>query len=186
MNEKELNLLLEKFYNGESSEAEESELREFFKNDDIPLGYETEKDIFGYFVSSGQIPQPTIDFETKILDIVHNSGSKHRVHNFRRYLFPLLGAAAGLLLLMGSYFFLVYRTEPVNTFTDPKIAYAETLKILESVSIQLNRGKRTLDPVSKINQMKMKSFRAINQSGMMIKKNLKTLSYLEEAPKVKL
>lgn len=184
MNEKELNFLLEKFYNGESSEAEEYDLREFFKNKEIPEGYETEKEIFGYFVSSTQIPQPSIDFEARILHATDISGSKQKAHNFRKYIFPLLGAAAGILLLMGSYFFLVYRTEPVNTFTDPKIAYAETMKILVNVSSQLNHGTRAMEPVGKINEMKIKSFKAIKKSGVLIKKNLQNLSYLEEANKV--
>src|ERR1035437_8681367 len=100
MNEKELNFLLEKFYNGESSEAEEYDLREFFKNKEIPEGYETEKEIFGYFVSSKQIPQPSINFEARILHAIDSSVGNKKVRNFRKYIFPLLGAAAGILLLM--------------------------------------------------------------------------------------
>jgi hypothetical protein len=178
MNEKELNLLLEKYYKGESSEAEESELREFFNKDGFPEEYDTEKEIFKYFISSVQIPQPSIDFEARILHAIDTSVKRQNSQNFRKYLLPLLGAAAGVLLLMGSYFFLFYRTEPVDTFTDPKIAYAETLKILVNVSSQLNHGTRAMEPVGKINEMKIKSFKAIKKSGVLIKKNLKNLSYL--------
>jgi hypothetical protein len=81
-------------------------------------------------------------------------------------------AAAGLLLLAGSYFFFVKQPDTADTFTDPKIAYAETMKILRDVSLQLNHGARALEPMSKINKVKMKSIETINKSTRVVEKNL--------------
>jgi hypothetical protein len=86
--------------------------------------------------------------------------------------------------MAGSYFFFISRSEPRNTFSDPEIAYAETMKILMKVSSQLNRGALALEPVAKINDLTTKSFDAINKPARIIEKNLKNLDYLQRAYKL--
>jgi len=98
---------------------------------------------------------------------------------------PLISTAAGLLLLAGSYFFFVSRAEPRDTFKDPAMAYAETLKILREVSLQLNRGAQVLEPIGKMNEVTKKSFETINKSTRMVQKNLKSLDYLKNSYNVK-
>lgn len=181
MNVEELNRLLEKYYKGESTEEEEKILREYFKENNVPESYEAEKDIFGYFIADRKVPEPSFDFEARILAGIDASDSKRGSQKIRKYVLLSLSAAAGLLVLAGSYFFLVHRTEPGDTFTDPETAYAETMKILVDVSSQLNHGAQALDPVSKINEMTTKSFEAINKSTIIIEKNLKNLNYIQKA-----
>ena len=41
---------------------------------------------------------------------------KSRSARVRKFLIPLLSAAAGLLILAGSYFFFIHRTEPEDTY----------------------------------------------------------------------
>ena len=181
MKEEELKRLIEKYYNGESTEEEESSLRNYFRKNDILPGYEAEKSIFGYFDDSAEIPEPTIGFEARILAGIDASERKKGSQKIKRYLLPILSAAAGFLILIGSYFVFIHKTEFQDTYKDPKIAYAETMKILMDVSSQLNRGVRSLEPVSKIEEMRAKSFKAINNSTMVIEKNLKSLNYLQKA-----
>jgi hypothetical protein len=180
MNAEELNSLLEKYYNGESTEAEERTLREYFIQKNIPEGYEAEKEIFGYYNAAGEVPEPSHGFETRILTGIDASENKSKSFDFRRYLLPFLSAAASILVLAGSYFFFAQRIENKNTYSDPKIAYAETMKILMDVSSKMNRATLALEPVSKINKMTTKSFEAINKSTGIIEKNLKELDYLKE------
>ena len=61
MKEEELKRLIGKYYNGESTEEEESTLRNYFRKNNIPPGYEAEKSIFGYFdaVSYTHLTLPT-------------------------------------------------------------------------------------------------------------------------------
>ena len=181
MKEEELNRLIEKYYNGESTEEEESTLRNYFRKNNIPPGYEAEKSIFGYFDDSAEIPEPTIGFEARILAGIDASERTKGSQKIKRYLLPILSAAAGFLILIGSYFVFIHKTEFQDTYKDPKIAYAETMKILKDVSSQLNRGVRSLEPVSKIEEMRTKSFKAINNSTIVIEKNLKSLNYLQKA-----
>jgi hypothetical protein len=184
MNEEELKRLIEKYYNGESTEEEESTLRDFFRKNNIPEGYEAEKLIFSYYAESAEVPEPSIDFEARILAGIDASETKRGSQKIKKYLLPLLSAAAGLLILVGSYFFFIDRAEPSDTFTDPEIAYAETIKILRDVSAQLNRGVRVLEPVGKINEVTKKSFETINRSTKIVEKNLKNLDYLQRAVEI--
>jgi hypothetical protein len=186
MKEEELKRLIEKYYNGICTEEEERSLRDFFRKNDVPKGYEAEKTIFGFYDESDTIPEPSIDFEARILAGIDASEKRRGTQNLKRYLIPLLSAAAGLLLLAGSYFFIINRPEPGDTFSDPAIAYAETLKILRDVSSRMNHGAQALEPVGKISEVTKKSFETINKSTRIVEKNLKSLNYLQKSNNIKL
>jgi len=181
MNTKELNRLLKKYYNGESTEEEEMTLRVFFQGDSIPDGYKAEKEIFGYYSEAAVIPEPSPDFEKRILAGIDKVDNNSRKNMIRRYILPSLSTAAGLLILIGSYYFFVNKNGPKDTFSDPQIAYAETMKILMEVSMKLNQGTQALEPIGKIDAATAKSFKAINRSAKVMKKNLQSLDYLQTA-----
>jgi hypothetical protein len=180
MKEEDLKRLIDRYYSGESTEEEEIVLKDYFRKDNIPEGYEAEKVIFGFYSESEDIPEPSVDFEARILAGIDASER----HGIKKYLIPLISAAAGLLLLAGSYFYFTSRTEPIDTFKDPQMAYAETIKILRDVSSQLNRGTQVLEPVGKMNEVTEKSFETINKSTRIVGKNLKSLNYLQKSDKI--
>jgi hypothetical protein len=180
MKEEDLKRLIDRYYSGESTEEEEIVLKGYFREDNIPEGYEAEKVIFGFYSESEDIPEPSVDFEARILAGIDASER----HGIKKYLIPLISAAAGLLLLAGSYFYFTSRTDPTDTFKDPQVAYAETIKILRDVSSQLNRGTQILEPVGKMNEVTKKSFETINKSTRIVGKNLKSLNYLQKSDKI--
>jgi hypothetical protein len=184
MNEEELKRLIEKYYNGESTELEENILKDYFRKGNIPEGYEAEKLIFSYYMESAEIPGPSIDFESRIMAGIDASGRNSGAQMLKRYLLPILSAAAGLLILIGSYFLIVKKAEKGDTFTDPQLAYAETIKILRDVSSQLNHSARVLEPVGKMNEMNKRSFASIKKSTGIVEKNLKNLDYLHNAVEI--
>lgn len=181
MKEEDLKELIEKYYNGKSTEAEEMALRDHFSHNDIPEGYEAEKDIFGYFTESGEVPEPSLEFEDRILAGIDNYENRTGLQKIRKYLLPILSTAAGLLIMTGSYFFFFHKAEPHDTFSDPELAYAETMKILMDVSSQLNHGTQALEAVGKINKRTTKNFKTISKSTKIIEKSLKNLSNLQKA-----
>jgi hypothetical protein len=185
MKEEDLKRLIDRYYSGESTEEEEIALRDYFKKGNIPEGFEAEKVIFGFYSESEDIPEPSIDFEARILAGIDASERQNASLKLKKYLLPLIGTAAGILLLAGSYFFFAGRAESSDTFKDPEIAYAETIKILREVSLQLNRGAQVLEPVGKMNEATKKSFETINRSARMVQKNLKSLDYLKNSDKIK-
>lgn len=181
MNTEELNRLLEKYYKGESTAAEERDLKVFFSGSIIPEGYDTEKELFSYYMTVSEVPEPSSDFEERILSGIDESEKNITSRKYRRFILAILSTAAGVLILTGSYFFFVHRSEPRDTFSDPKLAYAETMKILMDISSQLNHGAIALEPLTRINAMTKKSFAAINKSTNIVEKNLKSLDYLQKA-----
>jgi hypothetical protein len=181
MNEEEMKRLIGKFYSGESTEEEERALRSFFIENNAPPGYEAEKEIFSFLMDAGEVPEPSSGFEARIIKAVDSSDKKELSLRVRRIMVPLAGIAAGLLILAGSYFFFTNRIESEDTYTDPEIAYAETMKILLNVSSQINKGKQSLEPVGRISKMRVKSFGLINKSAILVQKNLKSLGYLRNS-----
>ena len=177
----EIDRLLEKYYNGQSSEKEELKLRRFFESENIPEGYETEKAIFRFFSENELVPQPSEEFENNLISAIDSVERNNSVQIYRSRLFIYSGIAAGLLLLIGSYFFLIYKNEPKDTFSNPEIAYAETSKILYGVSSAFNHGTQQLVRVSKLENEATRGFETINKSAKIIDNNLKNLDYFHQA-----
>jgi hypothetical protein len=180
MNRGELNRLIEKYYNGDSTDVEEQGLRELFQGDDAPDGYEAEKAIFGYLASEREIPEPSFDFETRILAGIDASESEMKPQKLRKNILPYLSAAATVLILFGSWFFFIHRSETEDTFTDPAIAYSETMKILLDVSAKMNRGAMALEPVRKIDEIASQSLKSVSKKTGKIGKNIVDLGNMLE------
>jgi|WetSurMetagenome_2_1015567.scaffolds.fasta_scaffold330037_2 hypothetical protein len=181
MNEEELKRLIEKYYSGLSTDEDEKALRAYFINNTAPQGYEAEREIFSFYSEAGDVPEPSADFESRIIKALDATSGSDKPAKFRKLLVPLFSAAAGLLILAGSYFFFIHSAEPKDTYSNPEIAYAETMKILMNVSTRMNHCTRALKPVGRINEMKVKSFGSINKSATLVEKNLRSLSYLRNS-----
>ena len=181
MKEEELQRLIGKYYSGTSTDEEERFLRAFFVANTASPGYEAEKDLFGLYLEEGEIPEPSAGFEGRIIGALDNEGKGRISAKIRRIIVPLLSAAAGFLILTGTYFFFTHRSNRQDTYSDPKIAYAETVRILTEVSARMNKGTEPLKAVGKINEMKAKSMESINRSATLVEKNLKSLGYLRKS-----
>lgn len=180
MKKAEINKLLEKYYDGESSEEEELILRRFFDNEYTAGDFEAEKDIFRFYSEQAEVPEPSVGFEQRIISAI-DSNEESRFRRLPYRIFVYSGIAAGLLLLIGTYFFFIHESEPADTFSSPEIAYAETVKILYNVSSKWNRGTEPLEIVEKVDYAREMSFSAINKSTRIIENNLKNLDYFQKA-----
>ncbi len=152
MNTGEIKRLLEKFYNGETTEAEEALLKEFFSGENIPGEFADERELFRFFAKSASIPEPSPGFEEKIISELDSVDRESKKSGQRRIYGILTGIAAGIALLAGSYYVFIHQPQPRDTYSDPQLAYAETMKILYNVSVRLNTGTNALKPVGRINK----------------------------------
>jgi hypothetical protein len=178
MSEEELKRLVEKYYDGLSTDEDEKALRAYFSGNNVYPGYEAEREIFSLLMRSTEIPEPSAGFEASIMKSIDAQSDQKAYKKIRHLLLPAISAAAGLLILAGSYFLFIHKSDREDTFTDPEIAYAETIKVLMDVSTRLNHCTQSLQPVGKINEMKVKGFKTINKSTVLIEKNLRSLGYL--------
>jgi hypothetical protein len=184
MNSEEIKLLLEKYYDGETTSEEETFLKNYFSRSDISEELSDEKEIFRYYMQSSSVPEPSSGFENRIISAL-DSLDKKSISLKRRRLFVILtGIAAGMLILAGSYFFFIHKSEPPETYSDPQIAYAETMKILYNVSSRLNHGTKALDKISTMQDVTRKSFETLNRSATSIREKMKPLHDLSKAMEI--
>ena len=187
MKEDKLKELLDKSYDGNSSPEEEQELKDFFSGDVIFQGYDAEKEIFRYYSSSEQIPVPSTDFDNRILNTIDKLEVIKRKNIFRKGYITILSAAATILIMIAAWFITTYDREPEDTFSDPVIAYAETMKILNNVSVKLNRGTEAIKPVFKLVNTTRDGIKSIDRSFSLISGGLKkagiTISFDDESKK---
>jgi hypothetical protein len=175
MNPEEIKHLLERYYEGESTGEEERLLKEFFSKHDILEDLYDEKEIFKYYVQSAGIPEPSSDFESRIISALDSVDRDSISLKHRRIYGILTGIAAGLLILTGSYFFFIHKQGPRDTFSDPEIAYAETMKILYNVSARFNKGTKVLETVGQLENITAKSLKTINKPAGILEEKLKAL-----------
>jgi hypothetical protein len=175
MNSEEIKRLLEKYYEGDSTSEEEFLLKKFFSEEAVPEDLNDEKEMFLYYRQSSHIPEPSADFEDRILSAI-NEEDKDIVRIKRRRLYiTLSGIAAGMLILAGTYFFFTKKSEPRDTYSDPELAYAETMKILYDVSNHLNHGTKTLGQIGELRNETNRSLKTIDKSTAILKEKLKPL-----------
>ncbi len=180
MKEEKLKELIDKYYRGESSPGEEKTLIDYLAGDEIIPGYEVEKELFsGYRMLSEALPGPSDDLEQKILRSVDKYDQPEASHFRWRYLIPL-SIAASILIITGLYFFFNSRTDPADTFTDPALAYAETIKVLNEVSVKLNKGTEALQTIGKFDDATRRSIKSIDRSGSILKDNFERIKIIEK------
>jgi hypothetical protein len=174
MKQEELRKLLELYYSGSSTSEDEIILREYFSGNDIFPGYEAETEIFAHYSVEEIISGPSGNFEQRIIKSIDDLESTRSPRRRTMYI-TIISVAATLLILTGSYFFFTRAGEPKDTFSDPAIAYAETMKILNEVSAKMEIGTRRLEPISKLNECALTSIETVDRSASMITGSLKRI-----------
>lgn len=164
MKENKLKDLLDKYYEGNTTPSEEQELKQYFAGNDVIPGYETEKEIFRHYHGSEKVALPSAGFENRIIDAVDRYEKMKKKIPFRRRYITIFSAAATILIMAGTLFFLTRESEPDDTFSDPVLAYIETMKILNDVSAKLNRGTEALKPVFSLTGTARNGLRSVDRS----------------------
>jgi hypothetical protein len=143
MNIKEIEELLGKYYDGETSLAEERILKDFFLSGDVPVELAVYKSQFLYFAEASgdeindQKPEKEVFAERTETPVVP-------IHARRNRLYYISGIAATGLLLIGLIF--TFHDDIVNrpklnvSTTDPKLVFSQTRDILALVSVNFNKG----------------------------------------------
>jgi len=142
MKSENIEQLIEKYYAAETSETEENQMRVYFQGNDIPGSQMAAKIYFMTLdaVSEEKLPD---GFDEKLMGqlIEKKPSSTFRIWAYR------ISSAAAIILLMLAILFgtdILQPRELYGTITDPKLAFAETRKVLDEVSKKMNKG---LQPV---------------------------------------
>lgn len=149
MNLHEIEKLLEKYFEGDTSLSEEAKLRDFFAAGNVPERWKGLEKYFRFMVRE-QVQQMQDDgFDEKVMSALNKNRLAPLFDLHRPWIYWIAGIAAGLLILMA---FLVkfdpFSGKIEDTYKDPQTAYIEARKILLYVSEQFDKGTSALKPVA--------------------------------------
>ena len=138
--------LLDQYFDGNTSQADEKILQAYFKKDNVPAHLETYKSMFAYFDNKkAEVSQQEIKVTTK-----------KQPFNFK------WSIAAAVLLLMS----VVYMVSPTR-ITDAErqeaqLAYVETQKAFQLISKNLTKGNNAIAHLNDYEITKNKIFKNNN------------------------
>jgi len=141
--------LLERYYDAQTSEAEEQRLKDFFLHEEVPAHLQAEKEMF-LQLQATDVPE---GLEERLSQSIDRWGNKHRTLRLQ-----WIGSiAASLLLLFGAGWYL---QEPPrkDTCATPEEAYAEAQKALVMFSTALNKGMKQMDALHETTERVEKIF----------------------------
>ncbi len=182
-----IRVMLDRFYEGESSVDEERELQHFFRGSELPEEWRAEKDIFDALKESKEaIPVPD-DLNRKILQRL-DAQIRKDARRRRISLYSLSGIAAGLLALITIYQFVLRDVKPESlaqnslkeSFDDPMEAYEEARRTLAYMSAKLSNGTRELEHIQKAGQATMEPLQSLS----MLRKGNREIGFLENLSKL--
>lgn len=136
LNHHNIHEMLEKFWAGETSLAEEQALKEFFAYNTPPEGSE---EMAAYFALINEQPEVSSEFDKKIMAHIE----KDETPVIRMRTFWRATAAAASVALLASIFIFSDNQPQEITQVDPAVqeAFEQTKSALFMVSTQLNEGK---------------------------------------------
>ncbi|EJL66374.1 hypothetical protein [Flavobacterium sp. CF136] len=152
--------ILEKYFQGETSIAEENELKDYFSSSNVAQHLEQYQPIFGYF---SQVKEQK---STQELESLARTGEAIPLQTKKRNVAWLSIAASAVVLLgIGTYFYISENTTPIvaqselGTYDNPEKALAETQKALALLSNNVNVGIESVQYIKEYEQSKNKIFK---------------------------
>ena len=129
--------LLEKYENGETSLKEEQVLKNYFASDTVAPHLEMYKPMFAYFLGNQQ-ERFTKDVPLKTKTIFN---------------YKWISVAAVAVLMLGFYYETSFSND-LGTFDESQteLAYNEVVKSLEMISSKFNKGASTVSYLNEVNK----------------------------------
>lgn len=151
MDKERIKELLEKFYNGDTSEEEEKVLKEYFQAEDaISVDMGPDAAIFGYYEARhGEVPGD--GFESRFLENIGEKRATPSSSKPVRRIAYISTIAASIIIILGAV--LLLRQKPLaDTYASAEEAYQETLNTLKYVSSYWEMGTKDLEPIKEFSQ----------------------------------
>lgn len=143
---KDVKILLQKFFDAQTSEEEERQLADYFSNEEVPEELEVYKQ---FFDATNEISQSRFDgFEDEVMS--HILENEHREKSKYRWMWQTVTSVAAVLIV--ALLLVNYNQEKrwQDTYEDPEIAYQEATKALQYMAGKYQKGMAQLQPVAKL------------------------------------
>ena len=158
MDSKQLDELLQKYWNCETSLEEEQNLREYFRSKEIPEQLKDTASLFNYFEAQKQKAVDT-HFEGSVITQLRQPEKRGKMVQL---LNNSMRIAAGVAVLLVAVYFVreeIRKNDTVameDTYDDPKQALEETKKALMMISKGFGRAEQQAKKINLINEAKDK------------------------------
>lgn len=161
MDSKEIGLLLEKYWNAETSLEEEQALRSYFNGPGVPEQLKETAELFRFFEGE-RLRALDSDFDNTVMRSVKKTERKAKVLSMDRWVQVARIAAGVAVVVIAGYFVRneIRKTEQqaqvVDTFSDPKEALEETKKALMLISKSFGKAKAGAGKINMFNEAEEK------------------------------
>ena len=143
METKEVKHLLQRYFNGESSDADERQLEAYFGGDNVAEELKVYKEFFGGINELTQVDDDST-LEEDIMDYILENEHSEKIR-FRKMWQTVTGVAATVIIVLGGFLFYQQAQQPYeDTFKDPEKAYEVAEQTLGYVSEKYNKGLSAL------------------------------------------
>ncbi|HNT51716.1 MAG TPA: hypothetical protein PLM56_06320 [Cyclobacteriaceae bacterium] len=157
MDSKQIEQLLEKYWNCETSLEEERVLRDYFRGQ-VPESLSDVASLFRYFENQQQKEISSPDFDAQVKQQVRQHRPKGKSIN----LAFAMRIAAGLVVVMVATYFVrqeirkSYPSEIADTYSDPQLALEETKKALMMLSKGFSKAEKEAGKMKVFNEAEQK------------------------------
>ncbi len=185
MDKKRIEDLIRKYFAAETTEQEEQELIIFFSDEEGMKLFPVEGLYFSQLALLSEVPEPSENFEERILSAIPQEQSKKSA--VTRWLLPYTASAAAAVLaaVMISQLFFNQGQQLKDTFEDPQLAYAETMKTLRLVADNLNMGmssgKSSINEIQMLTSIPAKELSSLQSAENYTRDKLKPINNLKKA-----
>ncbi len=180
MNLQELDKLIEKYYQGSTSEDEEIKLFDIISSGQLPPDYTGDASLLVGLAKGNNIPEPDSGFESRIMEAIDKADSEAKVISLKSRIYSAVAVAATLLIIISSYFLIQNNGEPEDTFDDPVLAYNATIEVLSRVGQTLNTGSDVISELSVISSTE-DNLTKLSRPGQLISKEMESLKYIKKS-----
>jgi hypothetical protein len=154
MDFKNMEDLLKKYWDCETTLEEEKQLREYFGGSNIPDQWKDTAALFRYFEETKKKSLSDLAFEGQVMHKIH-SPKKNKVV---KLVYNTMRIAAGLAVVLAATWFIrneVRESTPqavVDTYDDPKLAFEETKKALLMISKSFGTAEEQARKINMFNE----------------------------------
>ena len=141
-----IEILLEKYFEGETNSIDEKELRDYFSSPNVAQHLEHYKPLFDYFsIAATQQFTPEIPLQTKK----------------RKVAWLSIAASVVIMLGVGTYVYFDAKVvdQDLGTYDNPEVALKETQKALALLSTHVNTGIESVNYIREYDDSKQLIFK---------------------------
>jgi len=163
MNINEIENLVEKYYDGETTLSEEMILQGFFSGDNVPAHLEYMKKQFAFYENEHDIRLDNANFSGNVMESLKDKGKILKFRLQKPVIYSAYGVAVTIIITIAIYLFNFLSPSDStaisqSTINDPEEAYHETKQALILVSTYVDEALAECTDISKFEEYRQMIF----------------------------